>query len=128
MWTLDRHGLSIHVLLFQERLLALSRRARRALERELQASNQQHSSNTAAPNRSSSAHPQAGPSRDPSRPQEGSRGVDRRAMRGEGASARQKELSDRALKILEELSTFGRQVRVSFDRDLFMQLKSCLRL
>lgn len=99
------------MLCLQERLLALSRRARRALERELQASHQQRSNSGAAPSRSTSAQPQAGPSRDPSRPQEGSRGGDRRAGHGEGPSgARQKELSDRALRILEELSAFGRQV------------------
>ena len=84
------------------------------MERELQASHQQRSSKGAAINRSSSAQPQVGPSRDPSRPQEGSqgieKGVDRRAVLGEGSSARQKELSDRALKLLEGLSTFGGQV------------------
>lgn len=108
-WTLQHgHG----TLCLQERLIALSRRARRALERELQASQQQRNRDP-APHRGSSAQPLAGPSRDPSRPQEGARGSNRRAPQGEGASARQKELSDRALKILEELSTFGRQVRGS---------------
>ncbi len=94
----------------QERLLALSRRARRALERELHASHQQHA--TGAPlNRSTSLHPTGqGSSRDGPRPQEGPRAVDRRAGHRDGPQARQKELSDRALVILEELSSLGRQV------------------
>lgn len=48
-------------------------------------------------------------SRDGPRPQEGTRG-DRRAVQAEPSQARQKELSDRALRILEELSSLGRQV------------------
>ena len=98
----------------QERLLALSRRARRALEKELQASHQQRGTSGAAlNNRSSTAQPRGehGMSRDGPRPQQGTRG-DRRAGQGELANARQKELSDRALRILEELSSLGRQVHV----------------
>ena len=109
----------------QERLLALSRRARRALERELHVSHQQRGSSGSALNRSSSALAQpgqgisrAGPppqdgqgtSRDASRPQEGPQALGRGAARQEGPQARQKELSDRALKILEELNALGRQV------------------
>ena len=52
-------------------------------------------------------------SRDGPRPQEGAR-ADRRAVQGELANARQKELSDRALRILEELSSVGRQVNINF--------------
>ena len=105
----------------QERLLALSRRARRALERELHASHQQRSNSGSAPNRSSSVQPARqgasscpqegqGASRDANRPQEGPRPADRRAGGRSGPQARQKELSDRALKILEELTSLGRQV------------------
>ena len=95
----------------QERLLALSRRARRALEKELQVSHGQRSSG-AALNRSNSAHPAAGQgmSRDASRPQEGPRAADRRNVRAEAANARQRDLSDRAIRVLEELSSLGRQV------------------
>lgn len=95
----------------QERLLALSRRARRALERELHASHQQRSNSGSAPNRSSSVQPAGqGASRVANRPQEGPRPADRRAGGRSGPQARQKELSDRALKILEELTSLGRQV------------------
>ena len=107
----------------QERLLALSRRARRALERELSASNQQRSQGSVL-NRSASAQPSASASLgQPHRPQEGSlgralEGIEEgsrpgRAVRGrDGAQqARQKDLSDRAIRILEELSSLGRQVR-----------------
>ena len=99
----------------QERLLALSRRARRALEKELQASHQQRGNSSAVlNNRSSGAHLRGdqGMSRDGLRPQEGMR-ADRRAGQGELVNARQKELSDRALRILEELSSLGRQVQIS---------------
>ncbi len=106
----------------QERLLALSRRARRALERELHASHQQRTNNSgSAPNRSSSVQPAGqgassrpqegqGASRDANRPQEGPRPADRSSGGRSGPQARQKELSDRALKILEELTSLGRQV------------------
>ena len=111
----------------QERLLALSRRARRALERELHASHQQRSSGSTPLNRSSSAQPAGqgtsgrpqegqGTSRDAERPQDGPRAVDRRAGGRAGPQARQKELSDRALRILEELSSLGRQVLKTFSR------------
>ena len=106
----------------QERLLALSRRARRALERELSASNQQRSQGSAV-NRSTSAQLSNTPNLGQvNRPQEGSsgRGVEGvqegprpgRAVRArDGAQqARQKDLSDRAIRILEELSSLGRQV------------------
>ncbi|KAL0030014.1 hypothetical protein WJX79_001051 [Trebouxia sp. C0005] len=104
----------------RERLLALSRRARRALERELHASHQQRSNSGSAPNRSSSVQPAGqgassrpqegqGPSRDANRPQEGPRPADRRPGGRSGPQARQKELSDRAIKILEELTSLGRQ-------------------
>ena len=39
--------------------------------------------------------------------------ADRRAGQGELSHARQKELSDRALRILEELGSLGRQVHLS---------------
>lgn len=54
-------------------------------------------------------------SRDGLRPQEGMR-ADRRAGQGELVNARQKELSDRALRILEELSSLGRQVQISLSK------------
>ena len=41
--------------------------------------------------------------------QDGQSAVDRRPVRGETSNARQKDLSDRALRILEELSALGRQ-------------------
>lgn len=107
-----------HVVSVQERLLALSRRARRALEKELQASHQQRGTSTAQlNNRSSGAQPRGeqGLSRDGPRPQEGMR-VDRRAGPGELSHARQKELSDRALRILEELGSLGRQVHSSLSK------------
>lgn len=92
--------------IMQERLIALSRRARRALERELQASSQQRS-NAAALNRSSSTQPSgrglSGGLDAGLQPQEGQR-------RREAPSARQRELSDRAIRILEELSNLNRQV------------------
>ncbi|KAL0027303.1 hypothetical protein WJX77_011498 [Trebouxia sp. C0004] len=105
----------------RERLLALSRRARRALERELHASHQQRSSSSgSAPNRSSSVQPAGqgassrpqegqGASRDGNRPQDRPRPADRRAGGRSGPQAGQKELSDRAIKILEELTSLGRQ-------------------
>ena len=92
----------------QERLLALSRRARRALEKELQASHQQRTSGGGGALRSA-AQPRGeqGMARDGPR-------ADRRAGQGEPMHARQKELSDRALKILEDLSSLGRQVNSIF--------------
>lgn len=93
----------------------MSRRARRALEKELQASHQQRGNSTAQlHNRSSGAQSRGdqGLSRDGLRPQEGMR-ADRRAGQGELSHARQKELSDRALRILEELGSLGRQVHLS---------------
>lgn len=86
----------------QERLLALSRRARRALEKELQASHQQRTSGSAALNSRGSATQPRG--------EQGMARGDRRAGQGEPSHARQKELSDRALRILEDLSSLGRQV------------------
>ena len=94
-------------IVVQERLLALSRRARRALEKELQASHQQRTSGGggALHTRGSAAQlrGEQGMARDGPR-------ADRRAGQGEPMHARQKELSDRALRILEDLSALGRQV------------------
>lgn len=94
----------LHVL--QERLLALSRRARRALEKELQASHQQRTSGTAALHTRGTA---AQPRGEQGMASDGPR-ADCRAGQGEPTHARQKELSDRALRILEDLSALGRQV------------------
>lgn len=108
--------------LLQERLLALSRRARRALEKELQASHQQRTSGTAALHtRSTPAQPRG----EQGMPREGPR-ADRRAGQGEPMHARQKELSDRALRILEDLSTLGRQVSSMLESCFIMLSKIIL--